>query len=122
MASDLPTLDLELAEQLYPAISPDEARVVREFFAEFVRDVPARFARLRAANPPPTNDAAVRELHQLRGVVANFAMTAAASHVKTLELEWRMLAPAQRQQHLTAAEREIQQALALIREKYPHVN
>src|SRR6476620_9605323 len=106
MAPDVPTLDLELATEIFSVATPDDAAMVRDIFVEFEKDVPGRFVRLRAADAPLTDDAMIRELHQLRGVVANFGMAAAASHVRTLEFEWRALAPAQRQHHLAAAEGE----------------
>lgn len=118
-----PILDLELAEQFFAASSPEDEVQLRDMLEGFRSDVFPRFANLRRWASAEASDPTEcqRELHQLRGVVANFGFSAAAQRLRGLEHTWRALAAAEKAEALRVAQADVDAGLAALQQRYPYL-
>jgi hypothetical protein len=118
---DSPLLSLDLAAQLFCATTEEEFTGLRALLADFEADVPPRFARLRelVGGGDTADVQARRELHGLRGVVANFALTRAADRLRQLETEWVALGTVEKNAGLRTAEADVKEGLHTLRAVYP---
>lgn len=118
-----PILDCELADQFFVASSPEDAAELRDMLAGFRTDVTPRFAVLRSWSADTGADpvAAQRELHQLRGVVANFGFSAAAQRLSRLEHAWAGAAAADRSESLRVAAADLEAGLRALHERFPYL-
>lgn len=120
MDAESPLIDLELARQLYTVATPEEANEVRAMFAEFVADIRPRISKLGAMVGDPTAElTAARELHQLRGVTANFGLARAAAAMRELEFAWAQQPATQREAGLAEIGRCVDDSLRELQTLYP---
>ena len=117
----VPLVDFGLARELYGVEQHGDATEVRTMFCECLDDVLQRVAVLRTQTGQVETAPAVRELHQLRGAVGNFAMQRAMQHLGTLEREWPQLMPSAREAALATTENDIRSAAAELRRRYPYL-
>lgn len=111
-------LDLALADEIFTAATPDDVAQLRILVAEFRSDVMPRISRLRSAVGESDLAAVKRELHQIRGVVANFAFSRAAERLRDLEGTWTQLGAAERGTRLDAIERDVQAGLLALNARF----
>jgi hypothetical protein len=119
MHAEVALIDVSLAEQVFSATTPADAEEIRTMLNELLGDAMPRFRTLREGAAGMSNDVAKRELHQLRGVIANFSLARAASRLRELETTWREIPAATRIEHLTAAEADFGAGIAALRTRYP---
>jgi hypothetical protein len=114
---DDPLLDETLATEFFgpAAADPASAMMLREILRDLAADVFPRLAALAAA---PDQDAR-RELHQLRGGIANLALRRAGDRLGRLEQEWTGLAAADRVAGLRRVEEAVRAGLAALRARHP---
>lgn len=116
-----PLLELELADQIFTATTPEDIDQLRSLLAEFRSDVPPRIGTLRRAVDEKDASLAKRELHQLRGVIANFALSAAAGRLRELERGWDQLTSAERTASLAEVEREVAGGLTVMMTRFSYL-
>lgn len=118
-----PILDLELAEQFFAASSPEDEVQLREMVVGLRADIYPRFANLRRWATAEASDPTEcqRELHQLRGVVANFGFSAAAQRLRGLEHTWRALPAPDKTEALRVAHGEVDAGLEALQTRYPYL-
>jgi hypothetical protein len=118
-----PLLDAELAEQFFASSSPEDEAPLRDLLAGFRGDAYPRFANLgrwaTAQASQPTE--CQRELHQLRGVVANFGFSAAAQRLRGLEHTWRALAAPDKAEALRLAHLDMEAGIEALQQRYPYL-
>ena len=123
MSTSSPLLDSELTDQFFNVNSPAEQTELRSMLIEFLMDVGPRFAELHGLVVQPVGDVAVpkRALHQLRGVVANFGLVAAAGRMQRLEHAWATATAQERARELRASELELTEGIKELRARYPYL-
>lgn len=110
-------LDEALAAEFFGPAATDAASAVmlREILRELVADALPRLAALAAS---PEQDGR-RELHQLRGAIANLALQRAAARLGRLEQHWPTLSAAARGEALRAAEADFRAGVTLLQARFP---
>jgi len=123
MESTPPILDLELADQFFAVSAPEDQAQMRELTLGLRQAVLPRFVVLRqAADGAGLEPAACeRKLHQLRGVIANFGLSAAAHRLRRLEQDWRQLAAGERTGTLNRAADDFEAGLKALASQYPYL-
>ena len=116
-----PILDPVLADEFFVVQNSDDAAQLREMMDGFVADVGPRLVELYGygESGPESAETVRRALHQLRGVVANFACSAAAAQFRELERDWPALDGVTKKNRLQAAEADLQAGIKALRERYP---
>jgi len=103
MRSPDPLLDTELAGQLFSASNEAERAELNDMFRAMVADVYPRIRKLEAFANGGDVAEATREIHQIRGVTANFGFCRAAAKLARLEAGWKDMGSDARTRGLQAA-------------------
>lgn len=111
-------LDISLADEIFTARTTEDADQLRSLIADLRADVLPRIAALQANVGNADLAAVKRELHQIRGVIANFALSAAAARLRELEGSWAQLGPAERRQKLDSIDRDVQAGLLALTARF----
>ena len=114
-------LDISLADEIFTARTTEDADKLRSLVADLRADVLPRIAALQANVGNADLAAVKRELHQIRGVIANFALSAAAARLRELEGSWAQLAPAERRQKLDSIDRDVQAGLLALTARFSYL-
>jgi len=118
-----PLLDPGLAEQVFHATEEHDRADLRSIVADFEREISSRLTALQGecAGLRLTAADVQREVHGLRGVVANFGLARAAERLRSLEDDWTKLDQGGRMRLLLRAGSALQAGLAELRERYPYL-
>jgi hypothetical protein len=116
-----PLLDTALADEIFSATNAADLADLRELVRDFEGDVSPRFAELhlRCTAADAAAPEAQRNVHGLRGVVANFGLARAAERLWKLETGWREFPPARRSELLSEAEADLRAGMVVLRQRHP---
>lgn len=117
----LPLIDADLAREMFSGADEAEQADLRQILGELVADIAPRLRAVAELADRTAGDdrTATRELHQIRGAVANFGLKAAADYFRELEDAWSQWDVVRRRQSLMAGEAALQDGLVELRSLYP---